>query len=477
MERTLEDTLLMLNSSVSGKEYKSTLNTLNVIFKHLAEAQFILSKNFTRCMETLLRESIDTLPSRELDTDLISCLATSFRICRNACAKFAENQTVLRSEVDLLVLVKDLLLAFGGCDNLNEELLVLARCAVQCLGNFASGNLENQVIVVDLFSKVFSLLLQVQDEKLQQYTCMVIHGCLSGLTDSPEMHQRVVDSADCWTPLLAVVKLCVERECPWGLYVIEDAYMYPAFCDNVYKALNAQERVLVLEVLANHLKSISEDEDVERVRTSLPHICNLQHISDHCKSCAEGILTIHDRGSHEELESLVTVKELECLSLATALHKSYGSLQEDTALLKTCIGLLHKIDEIGRQGNNIFSSVEKIAREGEINLHHPVFGLKRDIIRLIGNMGYKHKQNQDLVRELEGIPLILDQTGIDGKNPFITQWSVFAIHNLTENNEENKQFIADLRLQGVANNQAVLEDYGIEVKQEGDKISVKKLKR
>ena len=59
----------------------------------------------------------------------------------------------------------------------------------------------------------------------------------------------------------------------------------------------------------------------------------------------------------------------------------------------------------------------------------------------------------------------------------ITQWSVFAIHNLTENNEENKQFVADLRLQGVANNQAVLEEYGIEVKQEGDKISVKKLKR
>ena len=34
----------------------------------------------------------------------------------------------------------------------------------------------------------------------------------------------------------------------------------------------------------------------------------------------------------------MTVKELECLSLATALHKSYGSLQEDTALLRTCIG-------------------------------------------------------------------------------------------------------------------------------------------
>ena len=61
-----------------------------------------------------------------------------------------------------------------------------------------------------------SSLLHVPDEKLQQYTCMVIHGCLSGLMDCPKAHQRVVDNAGCWTALLAVVKLCVERECPWG---------------------------------------------------------------------------------------------------------------------------------------------------------------------------------------------------------------------------------------------------------------------
>ena len=39
MDGTLEDTLLILNSSISGKEYNSTLNTLNVVFKHVAEAQ------------------------------------------------------------------------------------------------------------------------------------------------------------------------------------------------------------------------------------------------------------------------------------------------------------------------------------------------------------------------------------------------------------------------------------------------------
>ena len=59
----------------------------------------------------------------------------------------------------------------------------------------------------------------------------------------------------------------------------------------------------------------------------------------------------------------------------------------------------------------------------------------------------------------------------------ITQWSIFAIHNLTENNEENRQFIAELNMQGVANNQAVLEDLGLQVQTDENGLIVKKLKR
>ena len=59
----------------------------------------------------------------------------------------------------------------------------------------------------------------------------------------------------------------------------------------------------------------------------------------------------------------------------------------------------------------------------------------------------------------------------------ITQWSIFAIHNLTEGNEENKEFISQLNMQGVANNQAVLEDMGLEVQTDANGLVVKKLKR
>jgi hypothetical protein len=34
----------------------------------------------------------------------------------------------------------------------------------------------------------------------------------------------------------------------------------------------------------------------------------------------------------------------------------------------------------------------------DTEIHDPVFGFKRDLIRLIGNLCYKSKENQDLVR-------------------------------------------------------------------------------
>ena len=53
---------------------------------------------------------------------------------------------------------------------------------------------------------------------------------------------------------------------------------------------------------------------------------------------------------------------------------------------------------------------------------------------------------------------------------------MFAIHNLTADNNENKQFIAQLNMQGVANSQPVLRELGIQVQTDGDKVGVSRLK-
>lgn len=68
-----------------------------------------------------------------------------------------------------------------------------------------------------------------------------------------------------------------------------------------------------------------------------------------------------------------------------------------TYLLFSVAALLKTIEDIGRQDYNLFSNIESVSQQGEVNPDHPVFGLKRDLIRLLGNMAYRHRANQDMV--------------------------------------------------------------------------------
>ena len=59
--------------------------------------------------------------------------------------------------------------------------------------------------------------------------------------------------------------------------------------------------------------------------------------------------------------------------------------------------LLQSVEDLGNDGNPMFAIADKMSDLGSIDQEHPVFGLKRDLIRLLGNLAYKNKQNQDLV--------------------------------------------------------------------------------
>ena len=60
------------------------------------------------------------------------------------------------------------------------------------------------------------------------------------------------------------------------------------------------------------------------------------------------------------------------------------------------------------------------------------------------------------------MPLLMDCSAIDGKNPLIMQWVVFALRNLCEDNLENQQIIAKMEGKGeVVTNLA--EEFGIKL--------------
>lgn len=160
---------------------------------------------------------------------------------------------------------------------------------------------------------------------------------------------------------------------------------------------------------------------------------------------------------------------LAVICAASACDELAAGMKEKTSLLMTALGILKSMHSLGKLGQNLFTPAQRLddfsqAEQVESELgSNPTFGFKRDLVRLIGNLCHQSRRNQDLVREIEGIPLILDVCNLDAKNPYIIQCVILAIRNLLENNVENQEVVKSLVQQGVITESTLLSEMGIKV--------------
>ena len=74
------------------------------------------------------------------------------------------------------------------------------------------------------------------------------------------------------------------------------------------------------------------------------------------------------------------------------------AVQSDTSLLIDAVYLLRMAHELGSEVDAL-RPVRKLSELDEAAVAaNPVFGFKRDLVRLIGNMCWRHRKNQDTVR-------------------------------------------------------------------------------
>ncbi|PIK56277.1 putative ataxin-10-like, partial [Apostichopus japonicus] len=78
--------------------------------------------------------------------------------------------------------------------------------------------------------------------------------------------------------------------------------------------------------------------------------------------------------------------------------------------------LLLMVHALGKEGNNLFTVTQKNLAAAERASDNPVHGFRRDLVRY-RNLSYRCKTSQDLVRDLKGIQVILEQCNIDDQNP------------------------------------------------------------
>ncbi|KAF9193939.1 hypothetical protein BGZ51_001632 [Haplosporangium sp. Z 767] len=72
-------------------------------------------------------------------------------------------------------------------------------------------------------------------------------------------------------------------------------------------------------------------------------------------------------------------------------------------------------------------------------------GLKRDIVRLVGNLAYRSRHVQDRIRNCNGLIVMLSQCNIDDINPYLREYGILAMKNILAGNAENQALIEELQ--------------------------------
>ncbi|XP_072529250.1 ataxin-10 isoform X2 [Salminus brasiliensis] len=392
--------------------------------------------------------------------------AECFRAQRNACVQCSRNQCILRDQgciqVSLEILRKLLKLASGASDYFFDAL----RCGIQFLGNIAVGN---QLCKTDIwdhgFPHIFSDLLDLPDEKAVAYTCMVLHTCL----DENRIEQLRTEPQQLKVAL-KVTELC--RTLPdvdWTVLIVTRHFFRSSeLTQRMYTEMNDQERLTLLDLVSAQLGEGKEDCLVP-LRTAQFLATCFQH------SCKDVLALSSDVSADDQ--ALAVIVLLDILCEMTSDQKTFMALQDHPDLLRTTVELLKEVHLLGKASKNVFSVAQEFTFTGPGGAcARPALSFKAHLIRLIGNLCHSHTTNQDQVRELDGIALILDNCSIDSNNPFISQWAVFAIRNILEHNLENQKLVQGLRRQGVADD-SMLREMGFRVEERDGSLLLRPLKK
>ncbi|NWV66611.1 ATX10 protein, partial [Malurus elegans] len=107
------------------------------------------------------------------------------------------------------------------------------------------------------------------------------------------------------------------------------------------------------------------------------------------------VLKLTAAADAENEEALVTIRLLDVLCEMTSNNNQLEHLQAFPGLLETAIDTLRLTHLAGKQAVNVFTATHAVTGQEEIA--HPAVGFKSHLIRLIGNLCYKNKENQDKV--------------------------------------------------------------------------------
>ncbi|KAJ8911811.1 hypothetical protein NQ315_014235 [Exocentrus adspersus] len=178
---------------------------------------------------------------------------------------------------------------------------------------------------------------------------------------------------------------CEGFENEFLIFFLENSMLDSNFW-NTYIHFKTEYKVIILKTLRNM--------ELQRRTYSIPSVALEILIEQFLKFC-DNIFHIleNDECSIKAYEVLLLLEVLSSLSSDENYLKEF---QSNKNVLINAGALLINIHMLGKQNNNCFTPIQKFKINHGLK-EHPAFGFKADLIRLIGNICWKHKTMQDLV--------------------------------------------------------------------------------
>ncbi|GIY94955.1 ataxin-10 [Caerostris extrusa] len=333
-------------------------------------------------IELIVKEGRQSLTKSNLTENEMQLLIDLLRFLRNSCGGLNENVTFILNHSEIMNFAKETLEYF--LQKQQEHEITVLKIAIQLFGNIVVGSVNSKPLIWNLF--FYENKFSISDDNCE---------CIFKTKEGNEIVHLVTDTL-------------LTNQIDWGLLFIEQLLSQKDFLDCCYEVFPLRNRLLILEIMDEKIKDKPDEYFISESLVESVKNYFLKNITQICSM----------KDSNIDPAEILYLLSILCSASISPVYAPI--LQNSKDLLQSTVETLKCIHLLGKEDSNAFSSVQDLKHHTDSQLkeemlYHPFYGFKRNLIRLIGNVCYGYKDNQDIVRNLDGIPLILDCCKFDAK--------------------------------------------------------------
>ncbi|GAU93722.1 hypothetical protein RvY_05616 [Ramazzottius varieornatus] len=200
----------------------------------------------------------------------------------------------------------------------------------------------------------------------------------------------------------------------------------PVIAERDFGQVSLATRCAIVDMLSFAF-SLNDQKDC--TNQLLPHFW-AEKVAEVFKLHWNALLRLKDPCSVVDQEAELSLKALDLLGNITAANSLRVFFHHDVELLDSVIDAFVAVDSLSREGENLFTPVNKLADVKPQELVTSARGIKSLLIRLLANLVYNNSKFIQRASERKLLQRLKDNTKIDYRNPYVQQWAILAIRNL-----------------------------------------------